>query len=70
MRTVHEGVSPTLLFALFFIILGGLDILEITSTVNVFCDVTLVCEDGHIITYKFIISSCSPLLENVLNVLR
>ena len=35
-----------------------------------FCDVTLVCDDGHIKTHKFIISSYSPFLNNILNVLK
>ena len=28
-----------------------------------FCDVTLVCEDKHIKTHKFIIFSCPPVLK-------
>ena len=58
MKTVHEGVSPTVLFVLFFLYWG--------VYTNIFCDETLVCEDGHIKTHKFIISSCSQLLENKL----
>ena len=33
---------------------------------NNFCDVTLACEDKHIKTHKLIISSCSPVLKNIL----
>ena len=32
-----------------------------------FCDVTLACDDGHIKTHKILISSCSPVLKNMLN---
>ena len=31
-----------------------------------FCDVTLVCEDKQIEAHKLVISSCSPVLENIL----
>ena len=33
---------------------------------NDFCDVTLACEDKQIKTHKLIISSCSPVLGNIL----
>ena len=31
-----------------------------------YCDVTLACEDKQIKTHKLIISSCSPVLRNIL----
>ena len=31
-----------------------------------FCDVTLACEDKQIKTHKVIISTCSPVLRNIL----
>ena len=31
-----------------------------------FCDVMLVCEDKQIEAHKLVISSCSPVLENIL----
>ena len=33
---------------------------------NYFCNVTLACEDKQIRTHKFIISSFSPILSNIL----
>ena len=33
---------------------------------NDFCDITLACEDKQINTHKLIISSCSPVLRNIL----
>merc|ERR1719482_1617538 len=36
------------------------------QTENDLCDVTLACEDKQIKTHKLIISSCSPVLRNIL----
>ena len=35
-----------------------------------FCDVTLVCDDRSIKTHKFMIYSRSPVLKNILNILK
>ena len=63
-RTVHDGMVQTVLFVLLFIYyIGGVKTSwkQLLSESD-FCDVTLFCDDGHIKTHKFIISSYSPFI--------
>ena len=69
---VHGGMASNVLFVLLFVCcIGGVKASwkQLLSESD-FCDVTLVCDDGHIKTHKFIISSYSPFLNNILNVLK
>ena len=70
--TVHGGMASNVLFVLLFIYyIGGVKTCwKQLQSEGDFCDVTLVCDDGHIKTHKFIISSYSPFLKNILNVLK
>ena len=68
-RIVHEGVAPTLLFVLLFIYYILVRLGQLQSECN-FCDVILVCDDEQIKTNKFVFSSCSPVLQNIQNILN
>ena len=63
--TVHGGMASNVLFVLLFIYYILMRLGQILSECN-FCDVTLVCDDEQIKTHKFVFSSCSPVLQNIL----
>ena len=68
-KTVHEGVARNVLFVLLFIYYILMRLGQILYECN-FCDVTLVCDDEQIKTHKFVLSSCSPVVQNIQNILK